>query len=65
MKIEQVVEYKACITCVYRRPYPAGMREGQPVFYRFYCSLAADSNKELVRPEEVCKFWKGASLGIE
>ena len=27
MKITQVVEYKACITCVYRKPYPAGMRD--------------------------------------
>ena len=65
MKIDQVVEFKACITCVYRRPYPAAIREGKPVFYRFYCSLAADSNKELVRPEEACKLWKGAMPGVE
>ena len=65
MKITQVVEYKACVTCVYRKPYPASVREGQPFFYLFLCSLATDSNKELVRPEDICHCWKGATIGVE
>lgn len=65
MKINQVAEFKSCVTCVYRKPYPATMREGQPVFFRFLCSLSPDSQKEVVRPEEVCPCWKGVTLGIE
>ncbi|MDO9333407.1 MAG: hypothetical protein Q7T57_02655 [Dehalococcoidales bacterium] len=65
MKIEQVVEFKACLTCVYRKLYPPTTRSQQPVFFRFICSLAFDSNKDIVRPEDVCKFWKGVTLGVE
>lgn len=65
MKVNQVAEFKCCITCVYHKPYPPMMRTGQPVFYRFLCSLSIDSQKEVVRPEEVCGCWKGVTLGIE
>ena len=65
MKIHKVVEFRSCVTCVYRKPYPASMRSGQPVFFCFFCSLSMDSGKEVVKPEEVCDFWKGVVLGIE
>jgi hypothetical protein len=41
------------------------MRNGEPVFDRFFCGLSMDSAKELVRPEEVCAHWKGAAVGEE
>lgn len=62
MKVNQVAEFKCCLTCVYRKPYPASTRGGNLVFYRFLCGLAMDSLKDLVRPEENCGLWKGASL---
>ena len=65
MKIHKVVEFRSCLTCVYRKPYPATTGAGQPVFFRFLCGLSMDSLKELVRPEEVCDFWKGVILGID
>ena len=65
IKINQVAEFKSCLTCVHRKPYPAAMRNGQPEFYRFFCGLFLDSLKELVRPEEVCSFWKGVTLDFE
>lgn len=65
MKIEQVAEFRSCLTCVHRKPYPAAMRDGQPVFYRFLCGLSMDSSKELVKPEEQCEHWKGVEVGGE
>jgi hypothetical protein len=65
VKITQVAEFKACLTCVYHKFYPPAMRDGQPVFARFYCSRAVDSNKDIVQPEEVCGLWKGVTLNIE
>jgi hypothetical protein len=65
MNINQVAEFKSCLTCVYRKPYPASMQTGEPVFYRFLCGLSLDSQKELVRPEEVCHHWKGVTPGID
>lgn len=65
MKVEQVAEFRCCITCVYRKPYPPAVQGEQPVFFRFLCSLSPDSQKEVVRPEEVCGCWKGVTLGIE
>ena len=65
MKIEQVAEFRSCLTCVHRKPFPAAMRDGEPVFYRFLCGLSMDSAKELVRPEEVCEHWKGPEVGWE
>ena len=65
IKMNQVAEFKSCLTCVYRKPYPADMRSGQPVFYRFLCGLALDSLKELVTPEDVCDFWKGVTLDFK
>jgi hypothetical protein len=65
MKINDVVKFKSCVTCVYRKPYPPATREGQPVFFRFLCSRGEDSQKEVVRPEESCDCWKGADLGVE
>ena len=65
IKMNQVAEFKSCLTCVHRKPYPASIRNGQPVFYRFFCGLSLDSSKELVRPEEVCHFWKGVTLDVE
>ncbi len=62
IKINQVAEFKSCLTCVYRKPYPAAMSSGQPVFYCFFCSLALDSNKDIVKPQEVCNMWKGVTL---
>ena len=62
MKIEQVATFKSCLTCAYRKPYPASMKKGEPVFHCFYCSLALDSLKSVVKPGEVCKFWKGVTL---
>ena len=65
MNIHNVVEFRSCLTCVYRKPYPATTRAGQTVFFRFLCGLSMDSLKVLVRPEEVCDFWKGVILGID
>jgi len=60
--VTQLAECKYCLTCVHRKPYPASMKTGYPVFYRFLCGLSIDSGKELVRPEESCPHWHGASL---
>jgi hypothetical protein len=65
MKINQVAEFKSCLTCVYHKPYPPTTRDSQPVFFRYFCGLSADSQKEVVRPEEVCDCWKGITLGVE
>ena len=65
LKIDEVAGFKSCLTCVYRKPYPPAMSSGQPVFYCFYCSLSLDSLKETVKPQEVCNFWKGATLDTE
>ena len=65
MKIHKVVEFRSCLTCVYRKPYPATMRYGAPVFLQFFCSLSTESQKEVVRPEEACDCWKGVALGID
>lgn len=46
--INQIVEFKSCLTCVYRKPYPASIFNGQPVFYRFLCGLSMESCKELI-----------------
>lgn len=64
-KIKQVAEFKSCLTCVYHKPYPPSMRNGQPVFTHFFCGLSLDSQKSVVRPEDVCNFWKGITLGFE
>jgi hypothetical protein len=65
MKIEDIVAFRSCLTCVYRKLYPPTTRNGQQVFHRFFCSLAIDSLKDVVRPEDECKFWKGVILGID
>jgi hypothetical protein len=65
LKIDDVVELRSCLTCVYRKLYPPTMRNGQPVFFRFLCSLSIDSLKEVVKPEDKCNFWKGVILGID
>lgn len=65
VKFEQIIENKVCLTCVYRKLYPPKMHDGQPVFYRFLCGLSADSQKEIVRPDDSCEFWKGVTLGVE
>lgn len=65
VKLSQVIEFKSCLTCVYRKPYPASMREGQPVFYRFFCSISPDSLKDVVRPEDSCGCWKEVTPGID
>lgn len=65
IKINQVAKFKSCLTCVHRKPCPASMRNGKPEFCRFFCGLSLDSLKELVKPEEVCTFWKGVTLGFE
>ena len=65
IKIEQVAEFKSCLTCVHHKPYPASTRHGYAEFYRFLCGLSMDSGKELVRPEEVCNHWKGVTLDVE
>ena len=65
IKIDDVVEFRRCLTCVYRKLYPPTTRNGQPVFFRFLCSLSIDSSKEVVRPEDECNFWKGVILGID
>lgn len=62
VKMNQVAEFKSCLTCVYRKPYPTDMRSGQPVFNHFLCSLALDSLKDVIKPDDVCDFWKGANL---
>jgi hypothetical protein len=64
LKIKQVAEFKSCLTCVHRKPYPASMRNGKPEFNRFFCGLSLDSLKELVKPEEVCNFWQGVTLDL-
>jgi hypothetical protein len=64
-KIEDIVKLKYCLTCVYRKMYPATMRNGQPVFFRFICGLSLDSLKEVVRPEDKCNFWKDVTLGVD
>jgi hypothetical protein len=63
MKINQIVENKICLTCVYRKLYPPTMRDGQPVFFRFLCGLSMDSQKDIVRPEDSCKCLKSVTLG--
>ena len=65
MKVNQVAEFRCCLTCVYRKPYPPSTRGGNVVFSRFFCGLAMDSNKDIVKPEEKCSHWKGASLDME
>lgn len=65
LKISQVAGFKSCLTCVHRKPYPAATRNGQPVFYRFFCGLSPDSLKESVKPEEVCDYWQGITLDVE
>ncbi len=60
--IDDVAQFRSCLTCVFRRPYPASMKTSQPVFYRFQCQRAFDSNKGMVRPEDVCPHWAGATL---
>ena len=64
IKIKQVAEFKSCLTCVHRKPYPASMRSGEPVFDRFLCRLSLDSLKELVKPQDVCDFWSGVTLDL-
>ena len=65
IKIQQVAEFKSCLTCVHRKPYPATIRNGQPIFYLFVCGLAMDSSRDLVRPEDSCDFWKSATPHFE
>jgi len=65
--IDDVAAFKSCLTCVYRKPYPASMRSGCPVFQRFYCSLAVDSLKPVVTrmrsaPAGPAPPWKKISL---
>jgi hypothetical protein len=62
VKIEQVAEFRSCLTCVHRRPYPCAVKNGEPVYYRFLCGMSLDSGKDLVKPEEVCDFWNKATL---
>lgn len=63
--VSQVAEFRSCITCVYRRQYPPSLREGEPIFFRFFCERAPDTGKAIVRPEEVCDYWRGVTLGFE
>ena len=65
VKINQVASFKSCLTCVYRKPYPATKRNGQSVFYCFVCGLAMDSSRVLVRPEEFCDYWQAATPYFE
>ncbi|MBN1643756.1 MAG: hypothetical protein JW856_02910 [Dehalococcoidales bacterium] len=65
MKIEQVVSFKSCLTCGYRRFYPPSSRNGKLEFYRFYCGNAGITGKAIVGPQEVCQHWKGATLRVE
>ncbi len=60
--IEDVSNFRCCLTCVHRKPYPASMRTGRPVFQHFYCSLSMDSQRPVVTPVDVCPHWTGASL---
>lgn len=63
--VAEVAEFRSFLTCVYRRQYPPSRREKEPVFFRFNCDLAPESGKPIVRPEDVCDHWRGATLGFE
>ena len=65
VRLSQVAEFRSCLTCMYRRQYPPSLRKGGPVFFQFYCDLAADSGKSIVKPEDACDYWKGVALGLE
>ena len=64
-KLEQIAEYKSCLTCVHRRPYPASMKNGQPEYRCFHCGMAPDTGKETVMPEDSCDYWDKVTLDNE
>jgi len=65
VRLSQVAEFKSCITCVYRKLYPAALRKEGPIFFAFHCERSVDSGKSVVRPEDVCDYWRGVTLGFE
>ena len=65
MKLEQVAEFKSCLTCVYRKLHPPAMQTGRPEFYYFGCRRSCDSAKDMVKPGDVCDCWRGVTLDGE
>ncbi len=65
VRLAQIAEFRSCVTCVYRRWYPPSTQNGQQIFSRFFCGMAADTGKAIVKPEDVCDDWKGVALNAE
>jgi hypothetical protein len=62
MKIEQVAAFRSCLTCAYRKFYPASAGDGKSVFDHCYCHLAMVSSKSIVKPQDVCPHWTGMTV---
>ena len=65
MRIEQIANFKSCLTCGFRKFQLPSNRNGELVFKRFTCAIAGTTGKDVVSPEYVCEHWKGVTLEID
>lgn len=62
MKIEQVAQFKSCLTCAYRKFYPPSRKAGNMEFKNFSCQAAMITGKSIVKPQFVCEHWKSVTI---
>jgi hypothetical protein len=63
MTIEQVAEFRSCLTCAHRRPHAPSVRNGELRYSVFYCGASWNTGKSTLGPQEVCEHWQRVTVG--